>query len=136
MLSRFFRLSAPEQLLRVAVAFAFLYPAIDAVFEPSMWLGYLPPFATAAFHVLAVPLKISDVVLLHAFGLLEFALALWLLAGRSVRIPAVLMAVILFIIVGLNLDPASFSVVFRDISIALAALAIAFMPTGVSQKHG
>lgn len=32
-------------LLRVGVAFAFLYPAITSWFEPYTWLGYVPAFA-------------------------------------------------------------------------------------------
>jgi len=117
-----------EALLRIAVAFAFLYPPIDALFDPVSWLGYFPAFVTNAFHAIAVPLKLSDVVLLHGFGLLEVALALWALFGRRVRVPALIMALILFVIVGFNLDPANFSVLFRDISIAFAALALAFFP--------
>jgi uncharacterized membrane protein YphA (DoxX/SURF4 family) len=123
---RLFRLSSPEALLRIAVAFAFLYPPIDALFEPAAWLGYFPSFITNAFHTIAIPLKLSDVVLLHGFGLLEVALAVWVLVGRRIRIPALIMAALLFVIVGFNLDPSNFSVLFRDVSIAFAALALAF----------
>ncbi len=123
---RLFRLSPSEALLRIAVAFAFLYPPIDALFDPASWLGYFPSFITNLFHTIAIPLKLSDVVLLHGFGLLEVALAVWVLAGKRVRIPALIMAVMLFAIVGFNLDPSNFSVLFRDVSIALAALALAF----------
>jgi uncharacterized membrane protein YphA (DoxX/SURF4 family) len=123
---RLLRLSPSEALLRIAVAFAFIYPPIDALFDPASWLGYFPSFITNAFHTIAIPLKLSDVVLLHGFGLLEVALAVWILAGKRVRIPALIMAVLLLIIVGFNLDPSNFSVLFRDVSIALAALALAF----------
>jgi uncharacterized membrane protein YphA (DoxX/SURF4 family) len=122
---RLFRLPPSEALLRIGLAFAFLYPAIDALFDPASWLGYFPPFVTGAFHLISVPLKLSDVVLLHGFGLLEVVLALWVLLGRRVRMPALIMALILFAIVGLNLDPSNFSVLFRDVSIAFAALALA-----------
>jgi uncharacterized membrane protein YphA (DoxX/SURF4 family) len=122
---RLLRVSASEGLLRIALAFAFLYPAIDAYFDPTSWLGYFPQFVTQAFHVIAIPLKLSDVFLLHSFGVLEIALALWVLFGKRVRIPAFVMAFMLFAIVGFNLDPANFSVLFRDVSIAFAALALA-----------
>ena len=121
---RLLRVSASEGLLRVALAFAFLYPAIDAFFDPTSWLGYFPQFVTATFHTIAVPLKWSDVVLLHSFGLLEVVLALWVLFGRRIRVPATVMALMLFAIVGFNLDPSNFSVLFRDVSIAFAALAL------------
>jgi len=123
---RLLRLSPSEALLRIALAFAFLYPAIDAFFDPTTWLGYFPTFVTSAFHLIAIPLKWSDVVLLHSFGLFEIVLAVWVLFGRRVRIPAIIMAIMLFAIVGFNLDPSNFSVLFRDISIAFAALALAF----------
>lgn len=132
---RLLRLPPSESLLRVAVAFAFLYPPIDAVLDPASWLGYFPPLVTNAFHVVSVPLKLSDLVLLHGFGVLEVTLALWVLFGRRVRIPALLMAFILFAIVGFNLDPSNFSVLFRDVSIAFAALALAFIRPVVSREH-
>ena len=121
----FLRLSPSEALLRIGVAFAFLYPPIDAIIDPASWLGYFPSFVTNLFHIVSLPLKLSDVVLLHGFGLFEIALALWLLFGKRVRVPAILMAVILFVIVGFNLDASNFSVLFRDVSIAFAALALA-----------
>lgn len=122
------RVSSSEWLLRIAVAFAFAYPAIDEIFDPASWLGYFPHFILATYDALiGVPLKLSEVVLLHTFGLFEVALALWVLIGTRVRIPAVIMALVLFAIVGFNLDPSNFSVLFRDVSIALAALALASM---------
>ncbi len=122
---RLLRTLPSEALLRIALAFAFLYPAIDAFFDPATWLGYFPNFVTDAFHTIAIPLKLSDVVLLHSFGVLEIVLAVWVLFGKRVRVPALIMALMLFIIVGLNLDPSNFSVLFRDVSIAFAALALA-----------
>jgi uncharacterized membrane protein YphA (DoxX/SURF4 family) len=127
------RVSAPEACLRIALAFAFLYPAIDAFIDPTSWLGYFPAFATAAFHTISIPLKWSDLVLLHAFGLLEIALALWVLIGRRAKLPAALMAFILLIIVALNLNASDFSVLFRDVSIAFAALALALFPPSPSR---
>lgn len=126
----FFHLSPTEALLRIGLAFAFLYPPIDALIDPTSWLGYFPGFITTLFHLVSVPLKLSDVVLLHGFGLIEVVLAVWVLFGRRVRIPALIMALMLFAIVGFNLDPSNFSVLFRDVSIAFAALALAFWRHG------
>jgi len=123
---RLLRVTPTEALLRISLAFAFLYPAINAFFDPTSWLGYFPAFVTRAFHVIAIPLKLSDVVLLHSFGFVEIILALWVLFGRRVQIPAGVMAFMLLAIVAFNLDPSNFSVLFRDVSIALAALALVF----------
>ena len=120
--------SLPELLLRIGVSFAFLYPAIDAIFNPTVWIGYFPHFVTSLYdQVIGIPFKLSDVALLHMFGLVEVALAVWLLAGRRVRVPALVMAFFLFLIVLVNLSWTNFLVLFGDISIALAALALASM---------
>lgn len=131
------RVSPVAGLLRLSLGFAFLYPALNAYFDSTSWLGYFPSFVTAAFHVIAIPLKLSDVVLLHGFGILEIALALWVLFGKRVRTPALIMSILLLIIVGLNLDAANFSVLFRDVSIAFAGFALAALePSRGPQHHG
>jgi uncharacterized membrane protein YphA (DoxX/SURF4 family) len=120
------RLAPSEVLLRIAVAFAFLYPPIAALSDPISWFGYFPPLVTSIFHGVS---SLPDVVLLHGFGIAEVVVAVWILFGRSVRTPAIIAAVVLFAIVGFNLDAANFSVLFRDVSIALAALALAMWDT-------
>lgn len=115
---------AAHFLLRVGTAFAFLYPPIRAVFDPITWLGYVPSF------VRALPAKLGFAVdslsLLHAFGIAEIMLAIWILFGRNIRIPAFIATFVLLVIVALN--PADIDVVFRDISIAMMALALAVWP--------
>lgn len=117
------RVSPSEAMLRLALAFSFIYPAIAAVLDEPSWLGYFPGFATNLFHVISVPLKLSDTVLLHGFGLLEVALAVWVLFGRRVRIPAIIMGVILLVIVLTNLG--QFAVLFRDVALVFVAVALA-----------
>lgn len=107
------RIPLPELLLRLAVAFAFAYPPIAALLDADSWLGYFPAF---------IP---SSLLALHIFGALEIALALWILFGRRVFIPAVLAALILVAIVAVNLI--QFDILFRDLSIALAAVALAYL---------
>ena len=124
---RFPRVHPSEALLRVGLAFSFVYPAIDAYFDPASRLGYFPHYVISAFHVIAIPLKLSDVLLLHGFGLLEILLALWVLFGKRIQVPALIMAILLGVIVLTNLDPSNFSVVFRDVSIAFSALALALI---------
>ena len=105
-------------ILRAGAAFAFLFPAIDALFNPYTWEGYFPNFV----HQLPV----DPLILLHAFGLLEVVLALWLLSGKHVRIPAVLMTLMLVAIVVFNMN--DFELLFRDLSIAAITLALAVSP--------
>jgi uncharacterized membrane protein YphA (DoxX/SURF4 family) len=105
-------------ILRLGVAFAFLYPPINAIFDPYTWIGYLPHFARSIAHIGGV----SDIVLLHAFGLLEVIIALWILSGKKIFLPSLAATGILLVIVGLNLQ--DFQIIFRDVSIAAAALAL------------
>jgi len=111
------RLPVPELLLRLALAFSFLYPAIHAVFDPYAWVGYFPTFV--------LDLLGDDIVLLHLWGAAEAFLALWVLFGRRVLVPSVLMTALLVLVVLAN--PGQFPILFRDLSIALAGAALAFM---------
>jgi hypothetical protein len=108
-------------MLRAGVAFAFLYPPVNALFDPYSWLGYLPHFARAIAHTGGVP----DVILLHSFGALEVIIALWILSNKKIFLPSLAATGILLAIVALNLQ--DFQVVFRDLSIAAASLSLAVM---------
>ena len=112
-------------LLRIGAAFAFLYPPLRALVDPITWLGYIPSFVRILPTQLGFP--VDAPVLLHTFGAVEVVLALWLLFARNVRIPAALMSLILLAIVAFN--PADIDILFRDISIAMMTLALAFWPT-------
>lgn len=101
-------------LLRVGVAFAFLYPAIDALFDPYSWLGYFPKF----MHGI-----LPDMLLLHSFGAVEVFLAIWILSGRKIFLPSVVATIMLAAIILFNLQ--DFQIVFRDVSIAMMSAALA-----------
>ena len=105
-------------LLRAGVALAFLYPPIKAISDPQSWLGYFPHFLRA--------LPIDQLLLLHSFGLIEVIIALWILSGWQIRLPAAVATVMLVAIVFFNF--ADIEILFRDISIALMALALVFWP--------
>ena len=107
---------AAKIILRVGVAFAFLYPPINAIFDPNDWIGYFPAFMHG---------YVPDLVLLHGFGVIEIVIALWILSGKYIFWPslaatAMLLAIVLF-------NTGDFIVVFRDLSIAAAALSLALM---------
>jgi uncharacterized membrane protein YphA (DoxX/SURF4 family) len=106
--------NAVQLLLRIGVAFSFIYPPISAFFNPYAWVGYFPPFISS--------LPFEATLLLHMFGAAEVLIALWVLFGKKVAIPALIAAAMLTGIVLFNLS--QMDVLFRDIPIILMALAL------------
>lgn len=102
-------------LLRIALAFSFIYPAVDALIAPESWIGYFPQSMRG---------MVPDPVLLGAWGLLEVLIALWILSGKRIFIPALLAGVLLLLVVLFNVS--QFEVVFRDVSLALLAFYLAY----------
>lgn len=105
------RESIADFVLRAGLAFAFLYPPINAIFDPNAWIGYFPPFTRG---------YVDDLVLLHIFGVVEVVIAVWLLSGTRMFWPAAAALAMLLGIV--TMDFTEFQVVFRDLSIAAIAL--------------
>lgn len=105
-------------ILRIGLAFAF-YPAIAELSDPQSWFGYFPRFIR--------DLPLDPTLLLNGFGVIEVIIALWILSGYKIRIPALFAAALLIAIVGFN--GGAFDVVFRDLSIASIALALALWPS-------
>ncbi len=104
-------------LLRTGVAFAFLYPPLSVwIFggDPSGWTGYFPELVRG---------YVADTTLLTLFEVVEVVIALWILSGWRILIPCALATFMLAAIVIFN--GAQFVVLFRDISIAAMALALA-----------
>ncbi len=108
------RHEASDLLLRLGTALAFLYPPIDAFLNPFSWVGYVPAF----LRDLA-----PEMFLLHAFGVIEIVLAVWILSGRRIFLPCVLATMLLLATVFFNLD--DFGILFRDLSLAAMTLALA-----------
>ena len=104
-------------LLRIGVAFAFIYPAVSAYFTPLAWIGFFPDFFLDSL--------IDETLLLHLFGLSEIVIALWILIGRNIFVPSALATLYLLLIVVFNLN--SLDIIFRDISIMLMAAALAVL---------
>ncbi|MDB5265260.1 MAG: hypothetical protein JWN64_831 [Parcubacteria group bacterium] len=115
----FSSLTPSETLLRLGLALSFIYPPISAIFDPYSWIGYFPAFLSNAFSA-------HPEILLHSFGVVEVVLALWMLFGKKVRIPSLIAALMLIAIVFFNLG--QFPILFRDVALAFAALALAFWP--------
>ena len=109
--------------LRLALAFAFLYPAIAGFFAPLNWIGYFPPFLLDT---------IPNMPLLITFEIFEIALALWILSGWKLKYSSTIafFTLILIIIFGWS----ELDVIFRDIPIAIIALVLIFFNTSVENK--
>jgi len=107
-------------LLRIALAFAFFYPAYGFWTAPNDWIGYIPS--------LVRNIGLSQSVLIMAVAGVHLIIALWILSGWRIFIPSVAAAVFLFSVVYFNRN--QLDVLFRDISLALAALALAFSSRG------
>lgn len=102
-----------DLLLRLGVAFAFVYPAVSAFFNPLAWVGYFP-----AFVVDIIPVGIALLI----FGVIEIVIAVWILFGKNIFIPSIVATIFLIAIVVVNWS--QMDVVFRDIPIALMSLAL------------
>ena len=107
--------TAAQWLLRIAVALAFVYPPLHALSNPDSWIGYFPQFLLNT--------GLPPLVLLHAFGVIEIIIAVWILSGWRIEWPATVAALMLAAIVVFNGN--QFEILFRDVSIALACLALA-----------
>lgn len=107
----------PTLLLRLALAFAFAYPAYGFWSAPANWVGFLPPFVKN--------LEISEPILLTLLAIFHLVVALWILSGWRIFIPSLVAALFLGSIVFFNLT--QIDILFRDVSLALAALSLALL---------
>ena len=107
-----------DLLLRIGVSFAFIYPAISALFNPYAWIGYFPLFLTNL-----VPFDVF--ILLNIFGVVEIIIGLWILSGKKIFIPSTIAVAMLAGIVIFNLS--QIDVLFRDIPIILMAIVLAII---------
>jgi len=110
-------------LLRIGLAFVFLYAAASLSLNPSEGEHFLPTFVT-----MLMPAKLF----LSLFGIYEIILSLWLLSGKWTKYSGLLAALTIFGITSLNLT--DFSVLFRNVAIFFASLALAFLPPSQKRK--
>lgn len=102
--------------LRLGLALAFIFPALNAVFDPYAWVGYLPMFVRDF---------LPELLVLHVFGLIQVVLGIWILSGRYIFWPTVGAGGILILVLLFNLG--EFQTLFRDVSVLFMALALAVM---------
>lgn len=107
-------------LLKIGVAFAFIYPAVAAFLMPSSWIGFFPQFI-----VDFIP---NEIILLSIFGISEILIAFWILVGRNIFIPSLLASTYLILIILLNINV--FDILFRDVAILFMTLSLATLSRG------
>lgn len=100
-------------ILRWGLAFVFFYAAIASLVNPDNWIGYFPSFLLGI---------LPDKLLLTAFSLYEIVLAALLFVGRKLAWASLFAAITLAGITVFNLGV--LDVVFRDVGLTLAALAL------------
>ena len=100
--------------LRIGLSFVFAYAAIEVYTHSENFLKYLPDM---------VQDLIDPKYFLPAFGIGEIILALWLLSGWNVHYAALISSALMVGIILPNLD--SFHILFRNVAIGFAALALA-----------
>lgn len=110
------RIALVSLLLRIGLAVVFLYAAVASMLEPSAWIGFFPQFLQDIF---------SPGLLLLLFSLYQAFLALWLLSGIKIAWSALLASATIFTIVVANYRITD--IIFRDIAIFFAALALVFL---------
>lgn len=101
-------------LLRLSLAFSFFYVAYASFQNPTSWIGFFPQWLRDL-----APAE----TLLTGFSIYEIILGLWLVSGKKLFFASLLASATLFGIVVFNWG--AMEIVFRDISLGLAALALA-----------
>ena len=107
-------------MLRLGLAFVFAFAGIDAIREPAVWAAFLPP---TAFKYL--PMKL----VLDGFSISQLVLAAALLWRKTSFLAAATSAATLagITISSLVMDPSSMLIVFRDIGLFFASIALIFV---------
>lgn len=100
--------------LRIGLAITLIYAGIGSITNPGAWEGFIPLFMKNIVNVS---------ILLNGHAIFTIILGIWLLMNWKIFYPAVLSGLFMGGIVLLNLG--AFDIVFRDVSIFFAALALA-----------
>lgn len=99
-------------MLRIGLAFVYLYAAIEIHINPAGFMKYVPS------QMSIIP---TDLFLL-VFGIFEVLLTLWLLSGKRTEYAGMISFLLMAGIIFPNM--AYFDVLFRNVAIAFASLAL------------
>ena len=100
-------------ILRLGLAFVFIYAAISAVGHPFEWIGYVP---SQLSHVVA------PATALKLLSVLQLIIAGWLIIGKYTKYAALAAALVLLGVIVNN--GSQFIITFRDIGLLAASLAL------------
>ena len=106
----------PPFLLRIGLALVFLYAAIAATLDPFSWIGFFPQWLRGIFPA---------GFLLVGFSVYQLFLGLWLVSQYKTFYAAIFSAGTIFAIIFFNIG--DLDIIFRDVAILFAALALAFL---------
>ena len=106
-------------LLRLGLAFVFIWFGISQLQNPSQWISFLPSW------VALVPISAIGFVLIN--GLFEIVAGVLLALGAWTRITALLLALHLF---GIAFSIGYNAIAIRDVGLAFATLALAIGGAG------
>lgn len=99
--------------LRMSLSVAFLYAMVSSFLQPAVWITFIPSFMSNIFP--------AD-ILLTTFSIFQLILAVWLMSNYRPYFAATVSALTLFLITLANIS--ALDLVFRDITIAMAAIAL------------
>ena len=102
--------------LRFGLAFSFIYVAIAAYFVPDNWIGFIPSWAKS---ILPAELLLKGHIAFDAI------IGLWLVSNKKIFYASILACLNLAVIVLVNI--ASLDIIFRDVSLLAAAIALAIL---------
>lgn len=102
--------------LRFGLAFVFIYAGVSSLLAPADWIGFVPEWSENFGITRDFALKV------HAFA--DLALGLWLLSG-FLGVLAGLVAFVWLLTITIVGGPPLLLITFRDIGLAISALAYA-----------
>ncbi len=114
-------------ILRVGLALTFVYAGVDFLRQPEAWVGWLPEWLKRLS-----PLK--DEPLLYTIGVAHILLSAFLFISKYARVASTLLVLYLLGIL-LTSSPASWIIVFRDIGLLAAAIALSIAPRKASESR-
>lgn len=102
--------------LRIGLAIVFLYAGIAAFLSPDSWVGFVPGFVSNV---------INSYYFLHIHSIFNVLLALWLISNKKTFYASIMSSCALIAIIVFNYT--ALDIVFRDISILFAAIALSII---------
>jgi len=109
--------------LRVGLSIVFLYVGIAAFLTPNAWIGFIPGF---------IQNIIPGATFLHMHSIFNILLAIWIMSNKKIFYASILASLSLLAIIVFNYS--SLDIIFRDLAILFASLALAVFSYGKNKK--